>query len=561
MVPTILSAFAPYFQATTDSVTILTNEGDKVQRYFPNPNFASLMDAVSEYPKSSEPYLRTIDAPLLELMNGTPGTNPCRTPKILFLIVGDDGISDGNLTRLAELKNLGYFKIYLMHLPGQTADNFRSSQKYQDAIAGANGVYMMIRQPQDEVSALLNSLTPLRQNYSASFRANNGDSGNHTIEAEYNGQKIRTLGKTTYAINLADPVITLNTENAITRTAIEQTESGFTYDKNSLDVFVNLDWKDNYPRQISTSAILIVQKGADSAERIPITLTNVGENNFKFNWNYAKYQEKGNTDISLSLEMNDEFGTIIKSSTNVPVTLINNVPMVLLMKAFNWVMYALAGVVVFLFIIIIIMWSKIARIASMGGQVISKAFEEVRKTIVGGGRKGKPLASMKIIDGPAQLIGQTLQITTETARLGRDPKLADFTFYSPDALTSLSSHHATLERKNGRWFVRAESQSGSEVFIENKSIEFFENVPISSGQIVRLGYLAQQPVIFEFHGEVDSKIEEKSQYMATNDPDSQSEGDMNKTDVYMGDDDNMPNQRFDKDDDSDVESIFGTYRN
>ena len=113
-------------------------------------------------------------------------------------------------------------------------------------------------------------------------------------------------------------------------------------------------------------------------------------------------------------------------------------------------------------------------------------------------RKVKPLATLKILDGPPNMIGQELNIYKDSVKLGRDPSVADLTFYGPDVKTSISRLHAKIERINGAWRHVALSQNHSETFIDKQSIPINEPVIIQNGQEVRFGYLHQKPVIFEF---------------------------------------------------------------
>jgi pSer/pThr/pTyr-binding forkhead associated (FHA) protein len=113
------------------------------------------------------------------------------------------------------------------------------------------------------------------------------------------------------------------------------------------------------------------------------------------------------------------------------------------------------------------------------------------------------LAILKIIDGPAKMMNQELKIFTESVSLGRDPQMADFTFYS-DSNSSISGVHAKLELKNGEWKVIGVSKSGNETFLEDEAIPNFQPYPIYSGQRVRIGYIGQQPVEMEFTAKENS---------------------------------------------------------
>lgn len=160
-------------------------------------------------------------------------------------------------------------------------------------------------------------------------------------------------------------------------------------------------------------------------------------------------------------------------------------------------LYIALGIVFVLLTIILLMWRRI-RIYKIGSR-ITGVVVDIRKTLVGGGKRGKPLAVLQIIDGPPSMIGQTLKIYTECIKLGRDPQRADMTFYIPSENSSISGLHARIERVNHAWRIVAVSQSGSETFVNDIAIPFNEPYPLINSQIVRLGYLAQQSLTFEFN--------------------------------------------------------------
>lgn len=135
-------------------------------------------------------------------------------------------------------------------------------------------------------------------------------------------------------------------------------------------------------------------------------------------------------------------------------------------------------------------------LASKG--VIGQVVNQVRKTIIGGWKRGKPIAMLKVIDGPANLVGKELPIYSENVKLGRDPAQADFTFYE-NANSTISGLHARLERVNHSWRLVAVSKSGSETFLDDQPLPMMSPAPIHDGQVIRLGYPAQQCVELEFH--------------------------------------------------------------
>ncbi|MBK8698439.1 MAG: FHA domain-containing protein [Saprospiraceae bacterium] len=253
---------------------------------------------------------------------------------------------------------------------------------------------------------------------------------------------------------------------------------------------------------------MVVKEGETENETV-VQLTPKSENTYEINWNFSPIKTSGAHTLYLSAKITDEFD-FQGTSTPLEILLTNNTE--LADKVPTWVPTALiilGSVVVVLLLLMVFMWRRMLSFAKQGGALLGKIAGEIRKTIVGGGKRGKPLASLKVLDGPPAMIGQELKIYTESVKMGRNPQLADMTFYGPDINTSVSGLHARLEKMSRSWRIVALSQSGSETFVDDQSIPFNEPVSLTSGQKIRMGYFAQQPVILEFSTE---QAQSDSQY-------------------------------------------------
>lgn len=494
----ILQEFLGHYQADVDTVTLYTDSNNAMVQYYPNSNFKSLSQAVTNYPESSEDNMRTIHTALDSLATQFINTDYCARPKVVYFILGDGAFSPNWSGQFIEITKTAKAKTALLHVPNPRGASYQSRALYESSIQNAKGVYRQIVEAREDSRFIFDQVAPYRKVYTASYQTNNGASGTHTIQVEYLGTNVTTAGLTTYNINLLPPKVTLSAETIVTRNAVEKIDGGFSYDKDSQDVTLTVDWPDGYSRELAAGATLIVSGQTSEPLRIPISLSNTGGNMYKFSWNFATLQERGQYDMVLSVEVKDEFGLTSTSESGIQITILNKVSPSVYFKAFNWLIYAMAALVVILLVAIILLWKKIGNLAVKGGQALGKVAGEIRKTLVGGGRRGKPLATLKIVDGPASMVGEELKIFTEKVSLGRDPKVSDLTFFAPDANSSVSGLHAILERVSGSWRLVAVSQSGSETFVDNNAIPFNDPVFINPGQQVRLGYVAQQPVVFEF---------------------------------------------------------------
>jgi len=166
--------------------------------------------------------------------------------------------------------------------------------------------------------------------------------------------------------------------------------------------------------------------------------------------------------------------------------------------SFPWQLITLTilGIIVLILTVFIVVMRKQLIDVIKNNRGDKGVFQEVRKTLVGGGRR-KVLAKLMVIEGPMSILGKELTIFTESVKLGRDPAQSDYSFFA-DTNSSVSGLHCRIERVNGTWRLVAVSKSGSETFLDGQSIPFNRPIPISNGQIIQMGYPAQQPVIFEF---------------------------------------------------------------
>lgn len=494
----ILQEFINYYQPDVDTITIYTDANNSMIQYYPSSEFSSLTQAVANFPEQSEDSVRSIHTVLDGLTSQFLNAETCSKPRVVYFLLGDETFSNTRGVQFAEIAKTARAKLTLLHVPNPRDNSFHSAGLYEGSMRSANGIYKQIVAPRDDMPFILNQINSYRQVYTASYQTNNGESGAHTIQVEYMGSKITTAGRNTYTINLLPPKVTLSSETVVVRNALEKIDGGFSYDKDSQDITLNVTWPDGYPRQLASSATMVITGQSANEQRLPISLSDTGNGIYKFSWNFATIQERGQHDLGISIEVTDEFGLTARTDAGIQITILNKVSPSVYFKTLNWLLYVLVGLVVILLVAIIFMWRRIGNLALMGGKVLTRVADGIKRTIVGGGKKGKPMAILKVIDGPTNMIGQDLKVFTEKVSLGRDPRQSDFTFYGPDVNSSVSGLHAILERVNGGWRIVAVSQSGSETYVDNAALAFNVPVSIQSGQQVRLGYLAQQPAIFEF---------------------------------------------------------------
>lgn len=490
----ILDAFLTY-DDPKDQVFIYTDEGNRATPYFAPGSGGVIDQAVIDFPTDRIGNYRTVDGAVGSILNDiNGGFNKCQKSKFLFLILGDDAITSAEkvaeFTLSAKSNNA---ILVLFHTPtanGKVGNDY----SYRNSVEENGGYYVNVNQ--NGASSFLSLLASYRQSYDVSYQSTNGSSGRHDLIFSYEGVSVPTQGINYYQIDLLPPQVSLIIPSTtIERTAIKTVKEGYIYDKTDDIASVQITFPDEFHRKID-SIILIINQSGKPELRIPVEITSSAGDTYQFRWSLGDLGDGSKAELSIKTEIVDELGMSAVSNPDIPVIVLSHIPLNLLAERyFN---YILLGIVVLLLLIMLIMRRKMSQLMSGVGVGVKAVMEGVRKTLVGGGKRGKPLATIKIMDGPPALIGQELKIYTEVIKLGRHPQLADLTFYTPDVNSSISGLHARIERVNGAWRIVAVSQSGSETFVDDYAIPFNEPQSLQSGQTVRLGYLAQQPVVFTF---------------------------------------------------------------
>lgn len=484
-----------------DTVQIYTDEGNQPTPFFPSPTASKLAQAIANFPTEKVGSPRIADSTIQFIMNNIEGSfNTCQKPKILFMVLGDDVISSNLATEISQRAKKSFTKLILFHTPNPRDGAFASRSYYEQMAVDAGGQYIQVVTSSDTSRSIANAISGYRQSYTGTYRTNNGVSGSHDISFVYKGVNTLTKGSTSYTISLLKPQATLVVPTIIERTAKQSISTGYVYDKPTETVSVNVAFPDGFPRKVESKGMLIINRSGSSELRRQITLTSSSGDVYQFSWDLADIGDASRNDLTLKVELSDETGLSF-TSQDVPVTILSHVPLSLMGE--RYLVYIMLGLVLLLVIALIVMWRRMGNLVVRGRDAISNVAGVIRKTIVGGGaRRGKALATLKVIDGPPSMINQELKIFSESVKLGRDPQKADMTFHAPEANSSVSGLHARIEKVNGAWRIVAVSQSGSETFVDDSVIPFNEPYPLHSGQVVRLGYLAQQPVVFTFNSEI-----------------------------------------------------------
>lgn len=499
-VRSVLQILTNYVNEPVDTVKIYTNENNNTEIYYPGSIANSFSEAVAKFPVTRiDSYPRQVTRSLDKVLNEVQAnSDPCKNMSVIILIAGDEAIYQTDILMYAQRIKTSIAKLALFHLSGLDG-SFDSRDIYKTLADNGGGIYQPVQNLENDIKPVLDNLSLYKHVLTATYRTNYGASGTHTIGATYQNANIQVKGLSSYQVDVRPPVVTLEGEAVISRMAQKVTESGdYIYNIDSLPYVMRINWGDSNPRNIKSVALVVKEGNAEN--EIASSLQSKGDNAYEIIWNFSQIKPSGGHTLYLSVKLTDEFDNQVMSSP-LEISLTNNIealPAASAPRELMWGLYVLVAIVILLCVLMIFMWRRMLTFAKQGGAAIGKIAGEIRRTIVGGAKRGKPLATFKVLEGPPTMIGQELKVYTEGVKLGRNPQLADMTFYGPDVITSVSGLHARVEKISGSWRIVALSQSGSETFIDDQPIPFNEPANLRSGQKIRMGYYAQQPVVLEF---------------------------------------------------------------
>ncbi len=500
-----------YLQDQLDRVAIYTNFNSKERHHGPwaalqpttsGAAFIAVANSLGEYEINDYYILRDTVKEVISQVRGE--SLNCARPTMLVLVMGPDVLTRPDIDSLiAEAVSL-QVPVHVAHT--QKDYTFNSSDLYKRLATETGGVYAQVTPERTQEftqldQPLFSKMAASRVTYTAGYRSPDGSSGDRKVQLLWKGQTNPGPNASAhYAVRVDPAEMTINTPlpgAQVRRTATQKTETGYLYDLDNLPVEFSVSWPDGHPRQVRLAELLL--STPTGREAVGLLENPADAAALKFDLDLRRFTQEGENALRLEIRLVDELG-IETISAPVDLGVLNVVPpavtpsTVTVEPVDNALRYILAGAILVLTVIVLVLWRKLARMAKSGA--VGAFVEKVRKTIVGG-RNSKPIAILKVLDGPSKLINEDLNITTESVSLGRDPAMADFTFYA-DSNSSVSGLHARVERRNGQWFVTGVSQSGNETFVDGQPIPNFQPVAIQSGQRIRLGYHGQQPVEFLF---------------------------------------------------------------
>ncbi|MHA1279109.1 MAG: FHA domain-containing protein [Candidatus Helarchaeota archaeon] len=446
-----------------------------------------------------------------EAINSMRGQNTsCSEPNIVLGIIGDDVVaSNFDKISLIEKALNANTKIVIVH---SVKAGSSSSKVFEEIASGTGGEYYPINYDgagefSDLDQTLFTQLVDSRLSFTANYRSKVGVAGQRNVEILLsNGLAQTDSNKTSYAVLLSSPKITLlnpTDGSKIVRNAKTYVDPEFVYDVDTQNIEWRVDWEDSYPREITLFRInMITSTGTETIGEI--TPSTSDDDLHRYEWDLREIRQEGANPYGIQIEAIDELGLVGK--TNVSNVIVENfIPEAVAAQTTKqiqraaqlaqWQLYILYGLLLILVILAIIFRKRIQRAFAEGG-AINVVVEKVRKTIIGGARGGRRKVKAKLnVHRPVQ---EMKSIFAESVILGRDPKQADITFFTPAAECSVSGKHAQLILKSDGWQIIGISSSQSPIFIDGEQQRLHTEIPITTGTKIELGYEDMGSAFFEF---------------------------------------------------------------
>jgi len=515
LVKAVLQRFASRYMANgLDSVSLYSagNENERsVLLFGPETsanNFSVTIENLSEISRNL-PGSGLIG--IEEAINSMRGQNTsCSEPNIVLGIIGDDVVaSNFDKTSLIEKALNANTKIVIIH---SVRTGSSSSNVFEEIASGTGGEYYPINYDgagefSDLDQTLFTQLVDSRLTFAANYRSKVGVAGQRNVEVLLsNGLAQTDSNKTSYAVLLSTPKITLvnpTDGSKIVRTAKTYVDPEFVYDVDTQNIEWRVDWEDSYPREVSLFRInMITSTGTETIGEI--TPSTSGDDLYRYEWDLRKIRQEGANPFGIQIEAIDELG--LEGKTNVSNVIVENfIPEPVAAQTTKqiqraaqlaqWQLYILYGILLILLVLAIIFRKRIKRAFAEGG-AINVAVENVRKTIIGGVRGGKRKVKAKL--NVYRPVPEIKSIFTESVILGRDPKQADITFFTPSSECSVSGKHAQLILKSDGWRIIGISSSQSPIFIDGEQQRLHTEIPITNGTRIELGYEDMGSAFFEF---------------------------------------------------------------
>ena len=352
------------------------------------------------------------------------------------------------------------------------------------------GIYLHL--PADAVLSerfpeIFEDLEPQSQSFSVRFNSTDIEPGDREIAIVPAGVPVsqsNAIGE--IAIN-PDPVSILVEVNRTINRTIDSSEGSIRYVPDTSPVLARIEsWPFPLGEDGLVSAELIINGS------VVTTIENPDPQNIVFDFDISEIEsneafliqvqltdQTGLSFKSLSSQVAVEVEPIIPTATPTPIPTITQTPTpvptpFIVIEAPeaepappNYLPWILSGLM--LAALIGFGTYFVRKLNSLEAGVARRAYESggllnLTRTIITGPIRGNsPIARLVVLQGPADLIDQSVDIFTHNINIGRDPRQCDILLYDGDEHSSVSSLHCVIQYDQGQFKITDGSSNGTKL--------------------------------------------------------------------------------------------------
>lgn len=509
----VIRGFADQHMKDGDTVTLISSDdsqGDTHLTLIKTQSKNELASAVTQMPLTVGYMRSALSATQTALAQIASENVGCRQYTAVVVLTGQDssfkGIGDRESYIMSEASKLGT-PVHFIHI-GKN-NYFPDEESYRQVASGAGGLYFKLQksdkqtQDYDAISQqLFSSWEKERRLYLVEYRSASGKNGERSVDLLVDGQT-NVLSSSSYSVTLLDPEIEI--VSPAEGSTVEYSPDG----DSAYPVQLTVTWGDGFPRYLVDAAVTVSFGDGDTEKETIV----VGEssNEFRYDLPLSMVAGKGETPVLLEVNVTDELGRSGRDSSTFTLLPSGAGGIVKGDGMPTWAKVALtviAVVVVFGVTFIVLRYNQIA-IAASESENVGEFVGNIRRTMVGDqGDKSGP-ASIKIMDGPSDMIGKEISLSKSPVRLGRNSDISDISFYGVTVSSSVSGHHVDIYKNDdGLWCVKPVSSGGT--FIDNSQIAQGGVYPLQDKQVVRMGYPGQKCIVFQFFVSSNKELSRKA---------------------------------------------------
>ncbi len=428
-------------------------------------------------------------------------------------------VASSAATGYAQEAKDAHILLYAFHTGGQSD----SAPALNTLANGSGGAYVRLQRGSvtTTVSGIYGAINAQRTQYALTYRSTLGTSGTREIKIAPASATADQAGAVTgsYDITLQTPVVMITSPQLGTR--ITRTPGG-----GPQKVIVTAEvsaWPDGHPRELKTGVLTV---NGQTAGR----LSQPGEGGiYNFEWDVSGVTQVGEHATTLQVTVTDELGLQGTATTTVGVA-VEAPPEATVAPAGpaatataevcaetpggctgtggqggggglpGWAIGLIAGLGVLMVgavAALVVVVTRMRRPAAAPAAAPAREESGGSETLLmEAARPQVTLAQIKILQGPPDMIGRTIDIAKPATVLGRALQGADIVFYADEERSVVSRRHCTLDTDGITFTITDHSANGTMV----NGVRLQRDVPtqLEDGADVQLGAAEQLGVRFTF---------------------------------------------------------------